>query len=95
MRELSAAIQKLTGKPEQYIMVSIQQAAMMFARSEEPCAFLTLRSIGAIGGDKNKMIASEIMAITSSKLGVDRSRTYMSFHDAARSDFGWNGSTFA
>jgi phenylpyruvate tautomerase len=95
IKELSAVISRTTGKPEQYIMVLIQQAtAMMFAKSEEPCAFLQLWSIGAIGGPKNTEIAREVMAVTSSKLQVDKSRTYMSFTDAARSDFAWNGATF-
>jgi phenylpyruvate tautomerase len=95
MRLLSKAVNELTGKPEAYIMVSIQGGApMLFATSEEPCCFCELFSIGAIGGEKNSKIAARIMAIITDKLGVDKSRTYMSFTDAARSDFAWNGATF-
>lgn len=96
MRALSKAVCATTGKPEAYIMVSIQGGVpMCFAQSEEPCAFCELFSIGAIGGDKNVAISREVMALVSSKLGVDKSRTYLNFVDAGRSDFGWNGTTFA
>ena len=96
MRDLSRAINGLTKKPEQYIMVCIQGgAAMCFAQSEEPCAFAELFSIGAIGGDKNVAIAREVMALVTGKLGVPKERCYMNFVDAARDAFGWNGTTFA
>jgi hypothetical protein len=34
------------------------------------------------------------MAVVTARLGVGKARTYMSFTDAARSDFAWNGATF-
>ena len=65
-----------------------------FATTEEPCCFVELFSIGAIGGAKNTAIAAKVMAIVEDKLGVSKARCYMSFHDAQRSDFAWNGATF-
>lgn len=95
MRDLSRAINSLMEKPEAYIMVCVQgSASMCFAQSEEPCAFAELFSVGAIGGDKNVAIAREVMALVTGKLGVPKERCYMNFVDAARADFGWNGTTF-
>lgn len=96
MKALSKAVSELTGKPEAYVMVSVSGGApMCFAGTEAPCCFVELLSIGAIGGAaKNTAIAARVMAIATDKLGVDKSRTYMSFSDVARSDFAWNGATF-
>lgn len=95
MKALTQAVNELTGKPTAYIMVSVQGGVpMSFAGTEEPCCFAELFSIGAIGGPKNTPIAARLMAIISDKLGVDKSRAYLSFTDAARSDFAWNGATF-
>jgi phenylpyruvate tautomerase len=96
MKELSRIVNATTGKPEAYIMVSVQGGVpMCFAKSEEPCAFCELFSIGAIGGEKNVTIAREVMALVTSRLQVPANRTYMNFVDAGRADFGWNGTTFA
>ncbi|CAL5228774.1 g11964 [Coccomyxa viridis] len=93
---LSKAMVEGVGKPEQYVLVTVDSGKpMMFAGTEEPAAFGELFSIGAIGGDKNKEISKIIFDVVSSKLGVPSDRMYLSFHDAARSDIGWKGSTFA
>ena len=52
----SKAVASSVGKPEQYVMVTLQAGIpMAFAGSTDPAAFCTLSSIGAIGGDKNKV----------------------------------------
>lgn len=84
-----------TGKPEAYVLVSLRSGtSLCFGGTEEPAAYGELLSIGAIGGEKNKAISKSISEVVSAKLGVPASRFYLSFHDSARSDFGWNGSTF-
>ena len=142
----------------QYVMVSLQtDKQMMFAGTEEQCAYGELVSIGASGGDKNKkvgepqqlarssssraippvcecpriaqpahsvvltlvlgcanptsalptalclptaapLVLSQISAalaeVVQRHLGVPPNRLYIRFCDVARTDFGWNGSTF-
>lgn len=76
-------------------MVSVTtDKPMLFGGSGEPCAFGELISIGGIGGEKNKAISAALMAVVERHCGVPPSRFYLKFFDVARSDFGWNGSTF-
>ncbi|EFN53805.1 hypothetical protein CHLNCDRAFT_136510 [Chlorella variabilis] len=93
--DLSKAVAQATGKPEGYVMVSLETGKqMMFGGTEEPCAFGELISIGSIGGEKNKKISAALAEVVQRHLGVPASRMYIKFYDVARSDFGWNGTTF-
>ena len=95
IKALSSAVASATGKPESYVLVSLRSGvSLCFGGTEEPAAYGELLSIGAIGGEKNKAISKTISDVIAAKLGVPASRFYLSFHDSARTDFGWNGSTF-
>lgn len=95
LKALSKAGAASIGKPEQWVMCSLTtDKPMCFGGSEEPCAFVQVISIGAIGGDKNKKISAAICEVLTAHLGVPADRTYIQFCDVGRSDFGWNGSTF-
>jgi hypothetical protein len=48
---------------------------MMFAGSTEPCAIATLKSIGAIGGDKNKAHSDKLFKHVHEKLGISKDRS--------------------
>ena len=77
------------------MLVSLRtDVPMAFGGTEAPCAYGELLSIGAIGGAKNRAISKAIADVVSAKLGVGADRFYLSFHDSAASDFGWNGATF-
>jgi phenylpyruvate tautomerase len=95
LKALSAAVAAATGKPESYVLVSARaDVPLLFGGTEAPAAYGELLSIGAIGGDKNKAISRAVADVVTARLGVPANRFYLSFHDAARSDFGWNGGTF-
>eukprot|EP00878_Enallax_costatus_P007476 GHUV01007829.1.p1 GENE.GHUV01007829.1~~GHUV01007829.1.p1 ORF type:complete len:116 (+),score=19.09 GHUV01007829.1:172-519(+) len=95
LKALSRAVAETGGKPEQWVMVSLTtDKPMCYSGSEAPCAYGELISIGAIGGEKNKTISAAIAEVLRSKLKVEPNRFYLKFVDVARSDFGWNGSTF-
>lgn len=95
VQDLSKAVAKATGKPEAYVMISLTtDKPMSYGGTEEPCAYGELISIGAIGGDKNKKISAALAEIVQRHLGVPPARLYIKFYDVARSDFGWNGTTF-
>ncbi|QDZ22045.1 macrophage migration inhibitory factor-like protein [Chloropicon primus] len=96
VREASALVADLLGKPEAYVMVLLEAGVTMaFGGTEEPAAFVELVSLGSIGGEKNKTISKGICEFVQAKLGVAPNRTYIHFIDPPRSNFGFNSSTFA
>jgi len=95
IKALSAVVAASTGKPESYVLVTLRSGTpVCFGGTEDPAAYGELLSIGAIGGDKNKAICKAVSEVVSAKLGVPANRFYLSFHDSARTDFGFNGGTF-
>ena len=49
LKKLSAALATATGKPESYVMTLLDSGVpMTFAGSEEPCAYVEIKSIGAL-----------------------------------------------
>lgn len=96
IKAASKAVSTATGKGERWVMVSLNaEKPMVFSGTEEPAAYGELISIGAVGGEKNKMISKAIMDVITAELGVPGDRTYLKISDVARADFGYNGDTFA
>lgn len=90
---LSKMVSELTGKPEQYVMVVVQYAAMSFAGSSDPCAFMDLRSIGCISRAENKKYSAALCKYFADyKIAADR--IYISFACAKGEDWGYGGNTF-
>ena len=49
LKKLSDALASATGKPESYVMTLLESGVpMTFAGSEEPCAYVEIKSIGAL-----------------------------------------------
>jgi phenylpyruvate tautomerase len=92
-KKLSALVAQELGKPEMYVMVSIQEKTMTFGGSTEKCAFVDLRSIGLTSSQTPKLSKS-ICDLLEKEIGVKADRTYISFADAKGYMWGWNGSTF-
>ena len=82
------------GKPEQYMMVSVESAVpMQFAATDEPCAFLELRGIGVPESKTGKL--SELLCnLMKSQTGIGSDRVYINFADIQPHMWGWNGETF-
>ena len=94
-QNLSAFAAELLGKPEAYVMAAVStNAAMTFAGSDAPTAFIELRSIGLPENQCNAFAAS-ISDFIHSALGIESGRVFIDFHDLQRSRFAWNGKTFA
>ena len=94
--ELSKIISKTTGKPEDYIMVCIEDGlAMRFARSDEKCIFMEFRSIGKIDAKSNKIHSKAFTDYFVNNLGFDADRIYIAFENKSAADWGFAGSTFA
>ncbi|XP_010929354.1 uncharacterized protein [Elaeis guineensis] len=95
LKDCTKAVAKIIGKPESYVMISINGGVpMAFAGSEEPTAYGEVISIGGLGPSVNGKLSAALAEILETKLSVDSSRFYIKFYDVQRSYFGFNGSTF-
>jgi phenylpyruvate tautomerase len=94
---LKAASQRLAtalGKPEQYMMVSVESGlSMMFASKPEPTAFAELRGIG-LPASKTGELSRLICEMIEAELGISAERIYLNFADVPPNRWGWNGQTF-
>jgi phenylpyruvate tautomerase PptA (4-oxalocrotonate tautomerase family) len=90
----SALVAELLGKPERYVMTSVEtNPAMQFAGEDTPLAYLELKSIGlpeSVTADASKALCELITSAT----GIAPDRIYIEFSDAPRKMWGWNGGTF-
>ena len=92
LRDLSATLADQTGKPEAYVMTMLESdVPMTFAGSNDPCAFIEIRSIGAL---KPPSMTSAFSTLVHDKTGIALNRIYVAFDNVNASDWGWNGSTF-
>ena len=94
LKTVSQRIAAALGKPERYVMVSLQGGLpMMFAGTSEPTAFVELKGIGlptAKTGEFSELLCEWI----ESELGIAQQRIYINFADVPASLWGWNGQTF-
>jgi len=90
----SARVAELLGKPETYVMVSVETGAnMLFAGSDEPLAYLELKSIG-LPQSITVSASRALCDLVAGETGVATNRIYIEFTDAPRHMWGWNGGTF-
>ena len=90
----SEFLSELLGKPEKYIMISIEEnPVMMFGGTGDPLLYIELKSIG-LPRDQTKEISQKLSLFLKDKTGVPVHRMYIEFSDVERSMWGWNGSTF-
>ena len=93
-KKASALVASLLGKPESYVMTTVENnPAMTFAGTDEPLAFLELKSIGlpeSITAEASRALCELVSAGTA----VDSARIYIEFSDAARKMWGWDKRTF-
>ena len=94
LKKTSAFIADLLGKPESYVMVSIQpETPLVFGGSDEPAAFVRLKSIG-LPIDRCQELSEKICRLVEQEIGVPKDRVFIDFKDVARNMFAWNGKTF-
>jgi phenylpyruvate tautomerase PptA (4-oxalocrotonate tautomerase family) len=90
----SQAVANLLGKPERYVMVSVERnPAMLFGGSDAPLAYLELKSIG-LPESKSADFSRALADLLSDELALPADRIYIEFADAPRTMWGWNGGTF-
>ncbi|RMH60328.1 MAG: hypothetical protein D6678_06055 [Zetaproteobacteria bacterium] len=94
LRACSAHVAEALGKPERYVMVSLQDALpMLFAADGAPCAYVELKSLG-LSTAETAELSRGLCALLRQALGVDEARVYIEFAAPERAMFGWNGGTF-
>ncbi len=90
----SEATASLLGKPEGYVMVRLVcNPNMMFGGSQEPLAYLELKSLG-LPEDRTAELSKGLCDLMSSELAIPADRIYIEFANGMRHLWGWNGSTF-
>ena len=94
LASLSKMVAETIGKPEQYVMVSITQAAMLMSGKAGEAAFVDIRSIGGLTDDVNRKLSQQICKLLHDSLGIPPDRVYLNFTDVDAGNWGWNGSTF-
>ena len=94
IRDASASVAELLGKPERYVMVSLEHNPdMLFGGSDDPLAYLELKSIG-LPESMTTDLSSSLCGLLNRSLDLPADRIYIEFADAARHMWGWNGGTF-
>jgi phenylpyruvate tautomerase PptA (4-oxalocrotonate tautomerase family) len=90
----SSCVAQQLGKPESYVMVSLEaEQNMLFAGTNDPLAYLELKSIN-LPEDKTQDISNSLCGLINTSLGIDNNRIYIEFSNAERHLWGWNGATF-
>lgn len=91
---LSKAVAGTIGKPEQYVMITVSQSAMLMSGKSGDAAFVDIRSIGGLNGETNRKLSQQVCKLLMDSLGIAPDRVYLNFSDVAAGNWGWNGSTF-
>ncbi|MDG4582831.1 MAG: phenylpyruvate tautomerase MIF-related protein [Candidatus Competibacter sp.] len=91
---LSRIVAECIGKPERYVMIAIDQAAMLMGGAEGPAAHADVRSIGGLSGEVNRALSERVCTLLHQQLGIPPERIYLDFTSVAATHWGWNGGTF-
>ena len=94
LTSLSQTLAEVTGKPEQYVMVTASQVAMQMAGKPGDAAFVDIRGIGGLSGDVNRKLSQKLCRLLNESLGVPQNRIYLNFTEFEASNWGWQGNTF-
>lgn len=92
--DASRRVAAMLGKPERYVMVSLEHnPAMLFGGSDAPMAYLELKSIG-LPESRTGEFSQALAELLKTGLDLPADRVYIEFADAPRAMWGWNGGTF-
>jgi phenylpyruvate tautomerase len=91
---LSKILAETTGKPEDYVMITVKQAAMLMAGKPGDAAFMDVRGIGGLSGDVNRRLSQKLCRLLNESLEVPQNRIYLNFTELEAGNWGWQGNTF-
>ena len=92
---LSKALAGATGKPEEYVMITVSHSGMLMSGKGGDAAFVDVRGIGGLNSETNRRLSQQICRLLKDSLGIAGDRVYLNFTDVEAGNWGWNGSTFA
>ena len=90
----SRLLAEATGKPEAYVMVTIEKVDGCFDGKECPLVFADVRGIGGFSKSVNTRISKALCDLLESRLAVPPDRVYSTFTDVPASAWGWNRGVF-
>ncbi|MET0066419.1 MAG: phenylpyruvate tautomerase MIF-related protein [Candidatus Thiodiazotropha sp.] len=94
IRQASAMVAKMLGKPERYVMINlIGNSNLSFGGNFEPLAYLELKSIG-LPAERTREFSETLCGFMEEAFGIPPERVYIEFSDAQRHLWGWNSGTF-
>ncbi|XP_074640737.1 macrophage migration inhibitory factor-like [Tubulanus polymorphus] len=92
---LTDLVARLVGKDKRYVCIHLNSGQRMtFGGSTDPCAVMSLESIGKISADENRRYCPELTEAVHNALGISPTRIYVNFHDRPRHEVGNNGGLF-
>jgi phenylpyruvate tautomerase PptA (4-oxalocrotonate tautomerase family) len=93
-KQASACLANALGKPESYVMVLVEDdAVMVFGGESLPMAFCEVKSIGLSDGQCAPTSAA-LCELIEEELDISQSKVYIEFANVAGKHWGCNGSTF-
>jgi phenylpyruvate tautomerase len=94
LTSLSNILAQATGKPEEYVMVTLNPTAMLMSGKPGEAAFVDIRGIGGLSGDVNRQLSQKVCRLLNESLGVPPNRIYLNFTEVDAGNRGWKGNTF-
>jgi phenylpyruvate tautomerase PptA (4-oxalocrotonate tautomerase family) len=94
LQKVSKMASEILGKPEQYVMATLQSAEMMMSGQNGAAAWVEVRSIGGLNREVNKRMAKKLCALLKLELGIGPERVYINYIDIKPENWGWNSETF-
>lgn len=91
---LSKILAETTGKPEDYVMITVSQSTMLMAGKPGDAAFVDVRGIGGLSSEVNRQLSQRLCQLLHESLGVPQDRIYLNFTEIEASNWGWQGNTF-
>ena len=94
LKALSASVAAELGKPVAYVMAGFApKQRMIFAGSDDPTAFISLKSIG-FPEDSVKSMTAALCKLVSGQTGIPASRIFVQIDDVKAKYWGLDGNTF-
>jgi len=94
LKRASSLVATELEKPEEFVMIAVQpDTPMLFGGSDDPVAFLELKSI-ALPAAKTKQLCQALCAMINEQLSIPADRVYVKFIDVKHGMWGWKGDTF-
>ena len=91
LREASHLVARQLGKSEDSVMVTLRHAHSLFCGESVACAFLELRSAGALDAQTATRISGELCKLMEKEADVPPQQVYLNFLNVPRGSWGRNG----